>query len=1042
MSPKQNRSSEFAMKIETGAQLTAAEIKALEAQAMPPFQDFNLLGIKSSVADALKLIGRNGIFGEYTLHDISHVDKMLTSLDWLIPPSTAADMTAADWLMIVLAIYFHDLGMLVTEAEFEARAESDFPTFCEHELFAGDAGTDYRSKLSAVEDEDRFLYEEYVRAHHADRVGQWIRGKVTPRHGLSEDACSAVTAMLGSLPSIFREDLAMVCESHHRSDLDDLEKYSLSQPYGDSEDATANLQYAALILRSADLLHITSDRCPSMMFRLIDPHDPISQREWAQQTAVRRIRPQASRDEDGNIDNTVQRDTIEVFALFTNSEAFFGLKAYLAYARSELQQSANWADLASGAIDRNYEFPWRHIDSSNVQADGFLDRQLSFSLDQERILDLLTGHTLYNDTSVVLRELVQNSLDAVRLQACIDGGNPEDYVDDGLVEIEWTDSTRELVVRDNGTGMTQNVIERNLLRAGASRYQEEGFRRQYPSFSPISRFGIGVLSTFMIADAVTVTTCSKEEEKVRQLTLRTVHGDYLVSLLDKESDPTALRLAPHGTEVRLRIRESADLKDIRTTLAQWIVVPRTKVLMSDNGDEPRTIGFKSPRDAIETVLRAAEIELYEGGNPNDQTVKVVETSHQGVQTAVALRWSNYRRRWAFLKINDRTSSVIEDYGVGTCVEGIRVEDTTAGFSESHVVGLADARGLGAPKTNVARSDLDATAERRSMLQGVYRAYLSHVTDECERLHLERGASLTWAAQEASSLLEQLLYAPDRFGSFKGAKPVDWLALKEEMRQQPLVLIEEKESREIRTVVSIDKVDMVWTVDSALLRAAEGILREVPVQGSLHALSSGFGTDVFALPDGVTLVGFHPGTTISQDLLEEREVGNIVIDRDRRRIDLGWVRKDSDPLWIGLGGGNRKAGPYSPSDRVQPVFVATREVPITGRAGDSAIRAFDGLFLFSDTPLAEWLRRQVKANRGQIDGERRLDTLTLVVESFFERLKKPQDLSEFVEKIFEKSSRADLIKENGLLDEIVSVLDETPNSVFHTWASYRGNLHFD
>lgn len=1030
------------MTIEIESQLTAAEQRALEAQSMAPFQDFNLLGVKNGVTNALKLIGTNGIFKEYTLHDVSHVEKMLVSLDWLIPEATVAEMTSADWLMIVLAIYFHDLGMLVTEAEFKARDETDFPAFCDQELFAGDAGTDYKSKLSAVEDEDRFLYEEYVRAHHAERVGQWIRGKTSSRHGLADDACTAVTTMLGALPSIFREDLATVCESHHRNDLDDLEKYPLSQPYGDSDAATANLQYAAIVLRSADLLHITSDRCPSMMFRLIDPQDPISQREWAQQSAVRRLRPQLPRDEEGNIDNSVQSDTIEVFALFTNAEAFFGLKAYLAYAQSELQQSANWADLASGAVDRDYSFPWRHIDSSNVQADGFLDRQLSFSLDQERILDLLTGHTLYNDTSVVLRELVQNSLDAVRLQAYIEGGNPEAYIEDGLVEIEWTDDTRELIVRDNGTGMTQNVIERNLLRAGASRYQEEGFRRQYPSFSPISRFGIGVLSTFMIADAVTVTTCSKEEEKVRQLTLRTVHGDYLVGLLDKASDPVASRLAPHGTEVRLRIRESADLEDIATTLTHWIVVPRTKVSLSRNGEEPREIGYESPRAAIEAVLRSAEIDLYEDGYPNDQTVKVVESSHQGVQTAVALRWNNYRRRWAFLRINDRTTPMIEKYGVGTCVEGVRVEGTTAGFTDSHLVGLADARGLSAPKTNVARSDLDATAERRSMLQGIYRAYLSHITDESERLHNERGASLTWAAQEGSLLLEQLLYMRDRFSSLQETKPVDRLALKEEMRQQPLVLIEEKEHRQIRTIVEINTVDKVWTVDSALLRAAEGILREVPVQGSLHALSSGFGTDVFALPEGVTLVGFDTDTTLYLDVLEDREVGDIVINRDRRRIDLGWVRKDSDPRWISLNGGNWGTSPYSYSERAHPIFVATREIPISGRQGDLAIRAFNGLFLLWDSPLAGWLRQQVKENRGQVDGERLLDTLTLIVETFFERLKKPENLLEFVEKTFEKTSRSDLLQEDSFLEELVAILEETPHSVFHTWASYRAGIHIE
>ena len=69
----------------------------------------------------LGLIGRDGIFSTYTRHDISHIDSMLRMLDWLIPDETKKAMTSVDWLLIVLAIYLHDLGMAVTWAEFENR---------------------------------------------------------------------------------------------------------------------------------------------------------------------------------------------------------------------------------------------------------------------------------------------------------------------------------------------------------------------------------------------------------------------------------------------------------------------------------------------------------------------------------------------------------------------------------------------------------------------------------------------------------------------------------------------------------------------------------------------------------------------------------------------------------------------------------------------------------------------------------------------------------------------------------------------------------
>ena len=104
---------------------------------------------------------------------------------------------------------------------------------------------------------------------------------------------------------------------------------------------------------------------------------------------------------------------------------------------------------------------------------------------------------------------------------------------------------------DNGTGMSQKEIGAFLLRVGSSRYQDPDFKKKFPAFSSISRFGIGVLSTFMIADSVEITTCHPDDEHARRLTLRSVHGKYLIRLLDK-TDPSVKPLYPHGTELTLR----------------------------------------------------------------------------------------------------------------------------------------------------------------------------------------------------------------------------------------------------------------------------------------------------------------------------------------------------------------------------------------------------------------------------------------------------------------------------------------------------------
>ena len=304
--------------------VTKAEELAVRAEQLAAFSGVKLLHIKREVAKILQLIGREGIFAQYTTHDISHVDEMLRVLDWLVPPATASSMTSADWLMTVLAIYFHDIGLLVTSHEFEHRHESEFSRFCEETLFAGDEGRDYRAKVEALGQgqRERFLYQEFVRAHHASRVRDWIIGREVSTLGSAAAVVKEVNQLLGALDSDFRRDLGLVCESHHLADLDNLSKYKPIKPYGNSDDETANLQFSAILLRTSDLLHITRDRTPSIQFRLINPTDPINQEEWAKQLAVKRVRDKWGVDVDNQPDEHAPRDTIVVYATFERWTVF------------------------------------------------------------------------------------------------------------------------------------------------------------------------------------------------------------------------------------------------------------------------------------------------------------------------------------------------------------------------------------------------------------------------------------------------------------------------------------------------------------------------------------------------------------------------------------------------------------------------------------------------------------------------------------------------------------------------------------------------
>ena len=77
--------------------------------------------------------------------------------------------------------------------------------------------------------------------------------------------------------------------------------------------------------------------------------------------------------------------------------------------------------------------------------------------------------------------------------------------------------------------MTQAIIEKFLLTVGSSRYGDEKFKEEYPDFAAISRFGIGILTTFMVSDHVDIFTCHEVDSHGRHLSLRNLLGRYLIS---------------------------------------------------------------------------------------------------------------------------------------------------------------------------------------------------------------------------------------------------------------------------------------------------------------------------------------------------------------------------------------------------------------------------------------------------------------------------------------------------------------------------------
>ncbi len=184
-----------------------------------------------------------------------------------------------------------------------------------------------------------------------------------------------------------------------------------------------------------------------------------------------------------------------------------------------------------------------HFDISST---GYQPIDLKFSVDTSSALQLFMGDTLYSDRRVFLRELIQNAVDACHMRRLFE----PDYIP--AINVDFNPDISEIKVRDNGIGMSKQWIEKYFLNIGLSFYQSDEIDRINRDadiqLSFISRFGIGFLSCFLVAERVVVKTRKAGEDGL-VVTITNVDDYFDVRLMREEM--------PVGTEVTIVLKKNS-----------------------------------------------------------------------------------------------------------------------------------------------------------------------------------------------------------------------------------------------------------------------------------------------------------------------------------------------------------------------------------------------------------------------------------------------------------------------------------------------------
>jgi len=124
-----------------------------------------------------------------------------------------------------------------------------------------------------------------------------------------------------------------------------------------------------------------------------------------------------------------------------------------------------------------------------------IKERIAFDVQTERILQILSSE-IYDSPKAFLRENVQNAYDAI-LMRCTAQEIP---IADRRIEI--TVEKERLTVRDDGIGMTDEVLRNNFWKAGSSGKKSDLAQRS----GVIGTFGIGAMANFGVCTALQVET--------------------------------------------------------------------------------------------------------------------------------------------------------------------------------------------------------------------------------------------------------------------------------------------------------------------------------------------------------------------------------------------------------------------------------------------------------------------------------------------------------------------------------------------------------
>ncbi len=499
----------------------------------PPYAEW-LKALRDQVAPELSYI--NVTFPLFTPHDeFNHIHPLFFLAERLLGREVIEELNAAELFVLSCSLYAHDWGMAVSEKEKNCilGLEQVDPTHSFRLLSDDNAAFSKRLREQGVVDSPIIadavpadVWQGYIRETHAARSAERVRHFFNGRDMHAGEA------------------VALVSEGHNL-DVERLRSFDASSPI---QAEVVNIRALALFLRIIDLFDIAQDRTPYALWKFVSPGEPKSKQEWEKHQAIGSVVVEPFLETSRIIRISGATDDHRVYAALEDLRDY--CKGQLCLSNGLLNE------LPSKYQPRLVEIDWK------IKPKGFEPITVRFDFDRQSMIKLLSDEIYQGDRYVFLRELLQNSIDAIRLRRELHKTKKTGVVFSGAIRVgvdQRSDGQTVVSWSENGTGMSNFIIQNYLTVAGKSFYRSDDFKKLGVSMDPISRFGVGILSCFMVADRVDVLTRQDGELEGHPEALRIEINNPARHLRIERCDATC-RPEP-GTTVTVILRKSPGQED-------------------------------------------------------------------------------------------------------------------------------------------------------------------------------------------------------------------------------------------------------------------------------------------------------------------------------------------------------------------------------------------------------------------------------------------------------------------------------------------------